>query len=64
MTGGGGESMDAGVGPDETIAVAGALLWIGGAGSEAGGGGSEVNGAGIAAGPIPGPIALTSALKG
>lgn len=57
------ESMDAGVGPEETVAVAGALLWwIGGAGRDAGGGGRDVSGAGIAAGPIPGPIAFTSAL--
>ena len=51
--------IDAGVGPAETVALG---WWIGGAGRDACGGGRDVSGGGIAAGPIPGPIAFTSAL--
>ena len=66
MTGGGcGGYIEAGWGPEETVAAAyvgSEAFWMGGAGREAGGGGRVVRGAGTAAGPIPGPIALTSCL--
>jgi len=54
--------IEAGCGPDETVAAEYEPdpEACGGAGSDAGGGGNPVKGAGAAAGPIPGPIALVS----
>jgi hypothetical protein len=64
MTGGGWfEYIEAGCGPEETVAAEYAPELAdacGGAGRDAGGGGNVANGGGTAAGPIPGPIALIS----
>ena len=55
--------MEAGCGPDETVAAEYAPgLDCGGAGREAGAGGSVARGGGIATGPIPGPMTLVSCL--
>ena len=69
MTGAGWEGKrDGGWGPEETVAAeyagfgTGTPAPVGGAGREAGAGGSVFRGAGMAAGPIPGPMALTSCL--
>ena len=58
--------IDAGCGPEETVAAenagsatGGATPDNGGAGKEAGAGGREVIGGGGTAGPMPGPIALS-----
>lgn len=60
MTGGWALYIEAGCGPEETVAAEYAPEFVGGAGNEAGAGGRDVKGGGTAAGPIPGPIALTS----
>lgn len=59
MTGGWFGYVEAGWGPEETVA---APLNAGVGGREAGAAGSDVIGAGTAAGPMPGPMALASCL--
>jgi hypothetical protein len=65
MTGGWLEYIEAGWGPDETVAAEYEVPEAcGGAGSDAGAGGKPaITGGGAEAGPIPGPIALISWLQ-